>query len=460
MARVRNVRLEAVVRELGWPQERLAAHFRRTAVENRADELISVTRSHINQWIRGSRPGGRAPTILRETLSRGLGRVVTLTEIGLAPDGGTQAVADWDVDTLVALADLGGADMDRRDLLANSAYSLAGAALPADRWWEDTLQRARTRSSVSRFTVADAHVESVREAMAFFSRRDQRLGGRAGHAALIAYLKTDVADYVSGRFPSERVRRDLMAAAGELVYLAGWMAFDSSEHATAQKAFTLAVKLAAEAEDAPLAGHILRAMAHQCVDLGHPDRALAFAAGSLERGRYALASPREKALLGVVHARALAVAGRAKDARAALRRAEEDLGHAGSSDTGEPARVFFFGEASLAHEMACTLRDLGDLKSAEAEFGHSVRTRRVQPFARTHAVTLGYLGDVQVRRGQLDAACVTWAQGLDAMTGVQSGRARETVVQMRRALSPVRGRGGALAAELDERARAVLRRIG
>ncbi|WP_338120203.1 hypothetical protein [Streptomyces agglomeratus] len=42
------------------------------------------------------------------------------------------------------------------------------------------------------------------------------------------------------------------------------------------------------------------------------------------------------------------------------------------------------------------------------------------------------------------------------MTGVQSGRAKETVVQMRRALSPFRNRAGSQAAELDARARAVL----
>ncbi|MEV6421729.1 hypothetical protein [Streptomyces sp. NPDC051662] len=121
----------------------------------------------------------------------------------------------------------------------------------------------------------------------------------------------------------------------------------------------------------------------------------------------------------------------------------------------EPGRVWFFGEASLAHETAATLRDLGDLKGAEKQFRHSVRTRRAQ-FARTHSVTLGYLGAVQIQQGQLEAACDSWGQALDAMSGVQSGRARETVVQMRRALSPFRNRGGSAAVELDARARAVL----
>ncbi|MFB6478952.1 hypothetical protein ACFCXF_03780 [Streptomyces virginiae] len=143
---------------------------------------------------------------------------------------------------------------------------------------------------------------------------------------------------------------------------------------------------------------------------------------------------------------------------AALLRAEDDLRHAESGD-GEPARVFFFCEASLGEETARTLQDLGDLRGAEREFQRSVRTRRAQPFARTHAVTLGLLGAVQIQCGAVDAACATWSQALDTMQGVQSGRALDTVVQMRRSLSPYRGRGGTLLAQLDDRARTVISRL-
>lgn len=459
MARTRNTLLIAVIHELGWTQEQLATRVRLTAAEHEADDCLSVTRSHINQWVLGSKPSGRAPSMLCETLSRGLGRVVTLAQIGLAPAGAvTPDGPGWDVDTVAALVDLGENDMtmNRRQALTTSAYSAVGTALPPASWWDRTLERAQGRSSVSRSTATEVHVEAVREATQFFSRQDQRLGGRAGRTALIAYLKTDVADYLARRLPSERVRRALFSAASELVYLSGWMAFDSGDHGDAQKNFALAFRMAAEADDAPLAGHILRAAAHQAVDLGHPKRALELAEGSVGQRRYALASRRERALLGVVHARALAANQLKKEARTALHRAEHDLRAAGSEDA--PARVFFFSEASLAHETACTLRDLGDLGAAQTEFKRSVRTRAL-PFARTHAVTLGYLGDVQVRQGQVEAACATWTKALDAIDGIQSGRVRDTVVQMSHALSPVRARGGRAADELDQRARAVLRGI-
>jgi hypothetical protein len=56
------------------------------------------------------------------------------------------------------------------------------------------------------------------------------------------------------------------------------------------------VKLAAEADDLPMAGHVLRAMAHQAVDLGHFRQGLDLAAASMDGKRYLLASPRERAV--------------------------------------------------------------------------------------------------------------------------------------------------------------------
>ncbi|MCX4826667.1 Tat pathway signal protein [Streptomyces sp. NBC_01142] len=457
MGRTRNRRLEAVIQELGLPQARLVARFRAVAAENGAHELAATNQSSIARWIAGTRPSGRAPSILAETLSRGLGRTVTLADIGLAADEGAEPKPpEWSVDTLTTLVNLGGTDMDmdRRRVLVSSAYSVAGLALPSESWWEEAAERARARKAVSTHTVTVQDVESVREMAVFFSRRDQQRGGRGvGRTALVAYLRTEIADYLNSRFPSEEVRRAMTSAAGELAYLAGWTAFDAGEHPVALHWFTVATQLAEEARDAPLAGHVLRAMAHQAVDLKQPGQAVRLATDSIAGKRYSNASWRERALIGVVHARSLAADNRRKEAVAALAQAERDLSKAGEGD--EPGRVWFFGEASLAHETAATLRDLGDLKGAERHFRHSVRTRRAQ-FARTHSVTLGYLGAVQVQQGQIEAACDTWGQALDAMTGVQSGRARETVVQMRRALSPFRGRGGSPAAELDAKARAAL----
>ncbi|MFD7323966.1 hypothetical protein ACFV9D_23145 [Streptomyces sp. NPDC059875] len=111
--------------------------------------------------------------------------------------------------------------------------------------------------------------------------------------------------------------------------------FDTGEHPIALRWLTLATELAEEAGNAPLAGHVLRAMAHQAVDLKQPTEAVPWPRARSPAGRYAEACWREKALLGLVHARGLAAAGYKKEAAAGLAQAENDLGRA--TDGDEPA---------------------------------------------------------------------------------------------------------------------------
>lgn len=118
--------------------------------------------------------------------------------------------------------------------------------------------------------------------------------------------------------------------------------------------------------------------------------------------------------------------------------------------------MFFFGEASLAHETACALRDSGDLGGAAREFRRSVRTRKAATFTRTHAVTLGYLGAVQVQQNDVERACTTWSTALDSMDGIRSGRTRQVAADMRELLAPFRQRGVKAVNELDARAAAYL----
>ncbi|MGC4971808.1 Tat pathway signal protein [Streptomyces sp. DT199] len=462
MARERNVALAALLREAGWSQPQAAAAVARVAAESGVRELEAISRSHISMWVLGTKPSGRAPHILRETLSRRLGRHLTVADLGLEeePTGTTDTGSDWSVDPLTALAELGSDDLDmhRRKLLSTAAYSAAGLALPTASWWAAAPAAAAKRRPASSRSVTQADIDDVRDLTVYYSARDQQRGGASGRKALASHLLDGAVPLLGGRFRTDQLRRDTYSAVAEMTYLAGWMAFDASEHRTAQRYLTIAARIAAEAGDGPLGGHVLRALAHQAVDLGHPRRALALADASMSRDRYGQASHREKALLAIVHARALASDGDRAGTLAAISRAERDLARADATEA--PARVGFFQEASLAHETACALRDMGQPRDAEIHFKRSVATRRRQQFARTHSVTLGYLGAVQVQQGRLEEACATWNEALDAMAGIQSGRARDVIVRMQSDISPVRQRGGRHVAELDRRARGMLRVIG
>ncbi|MBP0456151.1 Tat pathway signal protein [Streptomyces montanisoli] len=462
MARERNVALAALLREADWSQPQAAAAVARVAAESGVRELQAISRSHIAMWIQGTKPSGRAPHILRETLSRRLGRRLTLADLGLEgePTGTADSGSDWSVDPLTALAELGSNDLDmhRRKLLATVAYSATGLALPSASWWAAAPAAAANRGLAAVRQVTQADIDDIRDLTVYYSARDQQRGGASGRKALASHLLDQAVPLLDGRFRTDQLRRDTYSAVAEMTYLAGWMAFDAGEHRTAQRYLTIAARIAAEADDGPLGGHVLRALAHQAVDLGHPRRALALADASMTRDHYGQASHREKALLAIVHARALAAEGDRNGTLAAISRAERDLARADTTDS--PDRVSFFQEASLAHETACALRDMGQPLDAEIHFKRSVATRRRQQYARTHSVTLGYLGAVQVQQGHLDEACATWSQALDAMTGVQSGRARDVIIRIRSDLSPVRQRGGKHVTALDHRAQSMLRAIG
>jgi tetratricopeptide (TPR) repeat protein len=464
-SRVANTRLAGVIAEAGLSHAQVARLCVRVALESGADELAGVGRSHVSHWVAGTRPSGRAPLILCEALSRHLGRHLNLADIGLADptlpaDLASPPGLDWRVDpliTLASLADPGNDELDlrRRRELEAAAYSVADLALPSPSWWQQMAGRSGVRTATGSRSIGSGDVDAVCDMAAMFSRIDQRRGGGHARTAVVQYLTSDVLGYLRGSFRDDLVRRNMFSAAGEMAYVAGWMAFDNCEHATAQRYFTAALKLAAEADDPPLAGHILRAMAHQAVDLGHHQQALDLATASLDGNRYAQAGSRERALLGVIYARALAVTEQSRAAATALLRAEDDLAAAKPGD-GEPGRMFFFGEASLAHETACTLRDLGDLAGAIRWFRRSVRTRKAATFTRTHAVTLGYLAAVQVQQNDVDQACATWSSALDSMDGIRSGRTRQVATEMRELLAPFQRRGIKSVNELDARAAAYL----
>ncbi|WP_344512521.1 Tat pathway signal protein [Dactylosporangium maewongense] len=353
--------------------------------------------------------------------------------------------ADSVIDTLDGVRDLGSVDVDtlRRQLLGAAASAAVGLLVPPI---------GRPQQRTIRQATAD-DVEAVREMLDLFSRAEQRRGGGHGRTAVTQYLHSDVADLLAAG-GNDRTRRALQAAAAEVAYLTGWMGFDDSDHTAATRYLTLAAHLAHHANEPALVGHVLRALAHQALDLDQPQRALDLATASVDGARYTEASPRERALLGVVHARALAVTGNPTAAATALIRAENDLRSATAGDD-EPTRVFFFTEAALAHETARTLHVLGDHTRAEEQFERSVRLRKASQFARTHAVTLGYLGAIHAETGDIEHACVTWSTALDAMAGVRSGRTRQVAARIRSTVRPWL-RHMPAARDIDERAAAYL----
>ena len=456
-SRQRNEKLLALVRECGWSYSTCAAAVRAVAHEN-GNALPSCDRSHVGHWIAGVRPGERTARYLAEAISRRLGRAVCATDLGLVDGGSLEVDLDgpdwWKHDPATDLLTLGRADLERRAFGLSALYSLAALAVPLDSWQDiaDRGRQARGGGAV----VGRREIDAVRDMLAVFSTADERFGGGHARLAVVQYLTSDVAGYLQGHFRSDPDRRAMFSAAAELTYLAGWKAFDSSLHGLAQRYYLQSLRLANEADDRALASFTLRAMAHQAVDLGHGQEALQLANSSLEwsKGR---ATPAAIALFTILTARGHAATGDTARASAAITAAEAHLANASPDDEPSWIRTSGFTETSLASQAGQALRDMGDLPAAENELRRSIATRNTEAYRRIHTLTLANLADVQCARGRLREASENWNHTLDAMSGVQSGRATLAVRNMRTRLSSFGPRLPTFAQQLDQRAAAFLR---
>jgi tetratricopeptide (TPR) repeat protein len=410
----------------------------------------------VAHWISDVRPSGRTPQHLAEAATRRLGRQVTLNDLGLGSDADPEpalADLDWECDPVADLVTVGRADLQRRDFAKTALYSLAALAVPLDDW-EEIAERGR-RARTTGATVGTGEVDAVRHMIATFSQADERFGGGHARLAIVAYLTNDVAGYLRSSFGSDDERRSMFSAAAELTYLVGWMAFDSGQQGLAQRYYLRALRLANEAGDGALGGFILRAMAHQAVDLGHGQACLRLADSALEWSRKN-ATPGASALFTVVKARGYAAERQTEPTITTLQAAERLLNQVDWS--AEPVWIhrMGFGEPSLANQTAQALRDLGDFAESERQFRRSTATRDGAAHRRIQALTLANLADVQYTRGQLADACNNWSKSLDAMTGLQSARANQAVLNLRRRLGALGPRQPAFARKLDQRAAAML----
>lgn len=449
--RQRNEQLLAIIRACGWSYNACAHAVRAVAKENGTD-LPAVSRSHVAYWVAGVQPSGMTPHLLAEAASRRLGWRVGADRLGLGPTTSPPervSGLQWGHDPVADLVTVGRADLERREFAKAALYSLAALAVPLHEWREIADRGKRARSDGA--AVGAGEIEAVRHMIALFSRADERFGGGHARQAIVAYLTTDVASYLRGTFKSDQARRAMFSAATELTYLAGWKAFDCSLHGLSQTYYTKAVRLANEANDGPLAGFILRAMAHQAVDLGHGQACLRLAESALEWSRKN-ATPGASALFTVVKARGLAAERQATETARTLQQAERLLGRV--DQEAEPVWMnrMGFGEPSLANQTAQALRDLGDLAGAERQFKRSIATRDGAGHPRIHALTLTYLADVQFSRNRLTEACRNWSTALDVMSGIRSARADRAVREMRRSLAALGPRMPSTAQNLDRRA--------
>lgn len=438
-SRTSNTGLTTLLEQAGWSRSQFASIVNRVGAE--AGLALTYGQPAVSQWVAGHQPRARVRALIVEAFERKLGRPVTYAEAGLTAPGAVEAE-----DTVRELVELGRADMDpsRRRVIAAGVFS-AALAIPLF----PTLARADSPEPVrpGKVTtrVGQAQVDAVGAMTERIADILDELG--AGHARPMAaaFLVNTVGPWLKAEAAAP-VRKSLLAAASDLVYLTGWMAMYERQHRLGQDYYVSALKLAGEAEDHVTYCRTLRGMSLQASNLGYGRRALELADSAAEAAP--VAGPRLVAFLRGQQAHGAAMVGDRRQAFARLREAEEALARA--DDRRES--VGGYDRTAYLFHVAHVLNETKDVAGSVRTLRESIRVQPAQERqGRLHAY--GLLAQRQLSIGHVEAACESWGRFLDEYEVLSSARGDDHFEVMNLRLGPY----GTVRTvrDLRERARAV-----
>ncbi|MFC4591801.1 tetratricopeptide repeat protein [Sphaerisporangium corydalis] len=426
----------------GMSYDGVAGAVRRIAAEN--GEVLRTNKSAIAHWVAGVEPGERTAVYLAEALSRRAGRPVTPTQLGLGAGVGPELVGTQPIETAALL---GSADVEHHSFLAAAAYTAAGVMMPLEYDHEPVARLLRARTGQAR--VGAEEVAVVRRITTAFGAADEVLGGGHGLSTVAVYLVDTAAPLLSGRFATEKTRREAFGAAAELSWLLGWKHHDLGQEGAAQRYYLLGFQLAVEADPHAHAAWMMRAVAHQAIGLKQHRHSLDLVRGALTRAE-GYVDGATHALLHITHARALAALGEKPRAAHALLAAEDALGRDGGP---QPTYSLLMGPAPglVDSHTARTLTEIGDHSGTEARHRAAFVSWDPVAFPRVHLLTHMDLGDCLAVQARADEAISAWSQALDLAEGMASARSRSALASIRPTVAVYRRRGVPGAVLLERR---------
>ncbi|MGA4849912.1 tetratricopeptide repeat protein [Streptomyces sp. G5(2025)] len=416
-----NGALGRLLTESRWTYRQFARAVNRAGTE--MGTPLRYDESAVSHWLGGTVPRGAVRACVLEALSRRLGRPVTHAEAGLpVPRDHFPTAAD----TVEGLIDLGRQDMDpsRRSVLGAGLFSVA-LTIPG---WPDVIGRAEAVQSGRARRIGMNEVDMVIAMTERVSELDDQFGGRHARPMAASFMVNTVASYLRADAPDD-VRKAMLSAASDLLYLTGYMAVDEGLHGLAQRYYVKALELAGAAEDHLTYCTTLRGMSVQAIDLRHGGKAMeladAAAAASPKAG------PRMLAFLAGQQAHAAAQTGDRTRALRYIREAETAMERAESRGKAFGS----YDPASLNYHISQVRYELGDVSGAIEAMLQSDKVR-YSVYRRARVRHRAMLAERQLEVGHLEAACDTWHQALDDYPMVQSGRADDRVRTMFGLLRP------------------------
>ncbi|MDT0307416.1 hypothetical protein RM780_10620 [Streptomyces sp. DSM 44917] len=420
--RTPNASLGALLEQARWSRTQLALAVNRVGAE--AGLELRYDQSAVSHWVGGTMPRAHVRPLVCEALSRRLNRPVTLREAGFAGPG----CPGEGVDLAEELIDIGRQDMDpsRRGMVQAGMYS-AALAVPV---FAELAGRSAAVAAGRTARIGTGEVTGVRTMTERIAAICDELGGGNARPMAAAFLVNTVGPYLRAS-AADDVRKKMLSAAADLVYLTGWMAMYEREHGVGQRYYVKALELAAAAEDHVTFCRTLRGMSLQATSLGHGTLAQDLADSAAEAAD--ASSPRLRAFLAGQQAGATAMAGDRRRAFVRLREAERALSRA-ESDAAPPSAVGGYDRCAYQFHLSSVLYETGDLPGSIDALQQSIRVQppgERQSRMHAHAVLAGR----QFELGHLDAACASWQHFLDDYQYVSTARGDGHLRTMRRRLA-------------------------
>ncbi|UGY92897.1 hypothetical protein [Streptomyces gobiensis] len=437
--RTSNTSLGCLLDQAKWTRTQLANAVNRVGAE--VGLSLRYDQSAVSHWLAGTMPRAQVRPLVCEALSRRLKRPVTHIEAGLPRPLGSTGHSNGDA--VEQLIDVGRADMDpsRRGVLSAGLYS-AALTVPL---FSDLVGRTEAAAAGRATRIGPGEVATVRTMTERVADILDELGGGHARPMAAAFLVNTVAPYLKAS-ASETVRKDMLSAASDLVYLSGWMAMYEREHGLGQNYYLKALTLAGAAEDHITYCRTLRGMSLQASNLGYGKKALDLADSAAEASPKA--GPRLRAFLAGQQAHAASMTGDRSMAFAKLRETETALSKADSRREA----IGGYDASAYQFHVAHVLYETGDLAGSIKAMQDSLRLQPKQERqgrVHSHAV----MAQRQFELGHLDAACETWHKFLDDYVLLSTARGDEHFDTLRRRIRPYRKTRAAR--ELQARAREV-----
>lgn len=439
--RTPNTALAGLMQTEGVGNAQLAR--RTNAIGKELGVTLHYDKSSVSQWLAGSTPKPQARPAILEALSRLTGRPVTSAEVGWGVDPAEER------DVVSGVMALSRADMDpsRRSVLTAGMYAATLAVPTYDELTDELEQRVKDTSAGRTIRIGMSDVETVTKMTDKVAEILDEIG--AGHARPMAaaFITNTIGTYLRAD-ASDTVRKAMLSAVSDFVYLTGWMAMYETKQGLGQKYYRLALDFAADGEDHVTYCRTLRGMSLQASHLGYGEKALELADSAAEAAP--ASGPRLVAFLRGQQAAAAAMTGDRNTALTRLRETETALSQADNRRDavgGYDEAAYHFHEAHVRWSLKDGPGSIKALRRSNAARNPQERQGRVH--------CLGVIAERQMAMRHVEAACATWNTFLDEHQMISSARGDKHLRTMLTGLKPYASLPAVRT--LDERAREVAR---